>query len=148
MVYKCHYVRGCVVNVKGLGPTINNYQLVNSLFPSCEYETACGKLYIKNSEFVGSLGDNGWVINCEDMHLELENYRFSLKENSTISPEGGFIYHRCAELGTFSATNVTFDASAVQSNTLDFHNGIMLHFSHTLHKHTDYVSKFFRCFRK
>ena len=80
------------------------------------------------------------------MHLELENCRFSLKENRTISPEGGFIYHHYV-FGTFSATNVTFDASAVQSNTLDFHNGITL-LGGTHQKHTDYVSKLFRCFRK
>ena len=113
---KCFSPRGCIVSVKGLGLITNNHQLVNSFFPSCK-ETGCGKLYIKNSEFVGSLGDSGGVINCEDMQLELINCRFSLKENRMISCKGGFIYHHC-EFGTFSATNVTFDASAVQSNTL------------------------------
>ena len=113
---KCHSPRGCIENVKGLGFTTNDYQLVNLLFPSCEYGR-CGKLYIKNSEFVGSLGDNGGVINCEDMDLVLENCRFSLKENRIIPPEGGFIYYHYPR-GTFSATNVTFDASAVQSNML------------------------------
>ena len=113
---KCLYSQGCIVNVKGLGYQPNNYELINSLFPNCE-ETECGKLYIRNSEFVGSLGDDGGIIKCEEMHLELVNCRFSLKENHLISPEGGFI-HYYYRRGRFSATNVTFDASAVKSNML------------------------------
>ena len=114
--FKCLSPRGCIVSVRGWEFSLTKYKLVNSLFSSCE-ETECRKLYIKNSEFVGSLGDNGGIINCEDMHLELENCRFSLKENHPISPEGGFIYYHY-EGGRFSATNVTFDASAIQSNML------------------------------
>ena len=63
--------RGCIVNVKGLGSTPNNHKLVNSLFSQLWRNAGCGKLYIKNSEFVGSLGDSGGIINCEDMDLEL-----------------------------------------------------------------------------
>ena len=110
---KCKYIQGCIVNVKRLGLHQNNYKLIFSLFPNCKFGE-CVKLYIRNSEFVGSLGG---VIKCEDMHLELVNCRFSLKENRLISPEGGFIYHDYIE-GEFSATNVTFDASLVQSNML------------------------------
>ena len=92
-----------------------NESLIESLFPSCRGSGlviwTCSKLYIENSVFEGSLGDDGGVIQCEDMHLELVNCYFSL------TADADFIYHRC-DFGSFTATNTTFNASDVQSNDL------------------------------
>ena len=94
---------------------------------------SCGELYIENSVFVGSLGDNGDVVQCEDMLLHLVNSYFSLTENQKVKSERGFIYYRC-EYGVFTANNITFNASDVQSNT--FISIIDLHSRKTIFRKT------------
>ena len=114
---ECHNIRGCAIYAKG---SFWSFHLKNKdlLLSTCTHSRIfkCSTLYIENSVFAGSLGDNGGLIHCENMDLELVNCYFSLTENRKISADGGFIYYRNS-YRTFTAANVPFDASEVQSNT-------------------------------
>ena len=131
---KCRNVLGCVIYAKGFGknPPMNKITII-SLFTTCRRvndgtqitHQSCGEFYSENSVFVGSLGDNGGIIECEDMDFYLVNCYFSLTENQKVNSEGGFIYYRF-KYGVFTANNITFNASDIQSNTfisiIDLHS--------------------------